>query len=197
MSVRSLSIAMIATLALACSGYWLALTITGNFHAVVPGSVYRSAQPSEAALGRYVKDHGIRSVLNLRGAQPGKQWYDSEAAMSQRLGLTHIDFAMADDKPLSWSDTFSLISLMREAPKPMLIHCRSGSNRTSLAAAIYLAAIAGDTFADAESQLSPRYGYVTLPFLENHAMRESFASLHTVIAMHRALASIEVIARGL
>lgn len=197
MSLRSLGLGIFVSLVLAGGGYWLMLEATNNVHTVVAGAVYRSAQPSGSELARYASAYHIRSVLNLRGAQPGKEWYDEETAAATSLGITQINFAMADDKPLSWSDAITLIGLMRDAPKPLLIHCRSGSNRTSLASAIYLAAIAGHTFPDAEGQLSARYGYVTLPFSENRAMRESFASLHTVIAMHRALASIEVIAHGL
>lgn len=43
-------------------------TASGNFHAVIPGEVYRSAQPLGAALARYRNEYGIRTVLNLRGS---------------------------------------------------------------------------------------------------------------------------------
>ena len=34
--------------------------LSGNFHTVVPGVVYRSAQPSADQLTAYVREHGIR-----------------------------------------------------------------------------------------------------------------------------------------
>src|SRR5688572_16573499 len=38
-----------------------------NFHAIVPGRAYRSAQPTAADLEWAVRAHGIRTVVNLRG----------------------------------------------------------------------------------------------------------------------------------
>ena len=49
---------------------------SGNFHAVIAGEVYRSAQVTPEDLAIYQRDYGIRSVLNLRGATPGHPWYD-------------------------------------------------------------------------------------------------------------------------
>ncbi|MDO5706646.1 MAG: hypothetical protein Q4G49_16470 [Paracoccus sp. (in: a-proteobacteria)] len=46
-----------------------------------------------------------------------------------------------------------------------MIHCKSGADRTGLAAALYVAGIAkGGEFA-AEWQLSPRYGHIGIPWL--------------------------------
>ena len=46
---------------------WLAfLQATGNFHAVIPGEYYRSAQMDRASLSEWTREHRIRSVINLR-----------------------------------------------------------------------------------------------------------------------------------
>src|SRR5262245_46726283 len=37
-----------------------------NFHTVLPGRVYRTAQPSPDRLERLVRGYGIRTVINLR-----------------------------------------------------------------------------------------------------------------------------------
>lgn len=48
---------------------------TGNFHAVIPGELYSSTQPSGMALARYKNELGIRAVLNLRGPNENEAWY--------------------------------------------------------------------------------------------------------------------------
>lgn len=52
---------------LAAGGYLLAIQLLGNFHEVVAGQLYRSNQPSSEQLVRYTRDHGIKTVINLRG----------------------------------------------------------------------------------------------------------------------------------
>ena len=57
-----------------------------NLHTVIPGRVYRCAQPSPNKLERLVHAHGIRTVLNLRGPNPDQSWYRGERAA--RIGGT-------------------------------------------------------------------------------------------------------------
>lgn len=158
---RSLVAVVLAAAGLA--GYLGWLQASGNFHAVVPGEFYRSAQVTPEALRAYRTEDGIRSVINLRGADPGAGWYDRETASADALGIAHYDFAMSDRRQLSDADAARLVALMRAAPKPLLIHCRAGADRTGLAAALYLTAIAGVDVERAEGQLSIRYGHVGLP----------------------------------
>lgn len=141
------------------------LHVSGNFHAVSAGQVYRAAQLSPEQLARWQAQHGIASVLNLRGENAGRDWYDAEVAASQNLGLTHIDFRMSAGKALRGPEALRLIEVMRDAPKPLLIHCQAGSDRTGLASALYVAGIEGGSEAAAEWQLSLRYGHFGIPWL--------------------------------
>lgn len=54
---------------------------------------------------------------------------------------------------------------MRSLPKPMLIRCRHGSDRTGLATALYLAALTGASETGAEDQLSSRFGHFAVSYL--------------------------------
>ena len=74
----------IAVVPLSILAYQAALRQTGNFHTVVEGQLYRSAQPDRGQLMSYVRRHGIRTVVNLRGAQPGVDWYDEERSAAGR-----------------------------------------------------------------------------------------------------------------
>lgn len=60
---------------LAALAYLGSLQIDGNFRTVVDGEVYRSAQPASSDINRYQASDGIRSIINLRGANPDQVWY--------------------------------------------------------------------------------------------------------------------------
>lgn len=162
---------------LATGGYLGFLQLTDNFNPVIKGEVYRSGQFDGAELEAYAKAHGIRSVINLQGAHPGSVWYDEEIAMSRKLGLAHFDFRMTARKELTQARAAELISLMAQAPKPLLIHCKAGADRSGLASALYLAAIAKKGEAAAEAQISLYYGHISLPFSAAYAMDRSFEAL--------------------
>src|ERR1700712_1489153 len=125
---KALVLSGLSALAVAASlgGYAWALHLTGNFHAVVPGELYRSAQPSPQQLAEYVQKNGIKTVINLRGEDDTAKWYGQELAEANRLGVRHIDFRMSSSHELSWEQADQLVTIMRSAPKPILIHCNSG-----------------------------------------------------------------------
>jgi len=132
--------------------------LTGNFHEVIPGELYRSAQPSGSDIQGYADTYGIKAILNLRD-EKRTGWYDQEVEAAARNGITLIDFPISSSKDLPVEEATRLAQLMADAPKPLLIHCEHGSNRTGLASAIYVGAVSnlGEVFA--EFQLSPYFGF--------------------------------------
>lgn len=146
-------------------GYLAYLQISGNFHPVSAGTVYRAAQMDGQKLARWKREYGIASILNLRGRNDGADWYETERAVADRVGIEHIDFRMSDAKELTDEEVQALLAVMRDAPKPMLIHCKAGADRTGIASALYLAGIEGREEHEAESHLSIAYGHVGLPYV--------------------------------
>ncbi|MFP5077550.1 dual specificity protein phosphatase family protein [Rhizobium sp. YIM 134829] len=163
--------------------YLLALHGTGNFHEVIAGELYRSAQPSAKDIETYASRYGIRTIINLRGADKAG-WYKAEKAASEQAGITHIDFRMSATKRVTPEAMRRLVALMRDAPKPILIHCRSGSDRTGLASSLYLYEIAGKDEQTAEKQLSFFFGHFSIPLLSRaYAMDESWEELEAQLGM--------------
>lgn len=177
---------LLAAVGTSFGAYAAYLQVVGNFHTVIDGEVYRSAQPTTAELNAYVKEHGIKTVINLRGSSNDSSWYRDEIKTSQELGVKHIDFRMSASQVLSPERIDEITAIMASAPKPILIHCQSGSDRTGLVSAIYAYRIAGETEDAAEGQLSFYYGHVGIPVISSAwAMDKSWETLE-----HRANNSV-------
>ncbi|WP_182085514.1 tyrosine-protein phosphatase [Aureimonas sp. ME7] len=160
-------------------GAWYAgLQWNGNAHTVVPGVLYRSgtlASPDFAALlGR---EH-IRTVINLRGPQGGVEWYDREREAALRDGVNYVDLSWSAGRELTDDMVRRFYEVADSAKGPVLIHCRSGSDRTGLAVALYMAHVLHTGEEVAEAQLAIRFGHVSIPFLSQaYAMDATFERL--------------------
>lgn len=161
----------------AVAGYFLLLTLTGNFHVIVPGEFYRSGQLTPSQMRAYVKDYGIRSIINLRGDNSGVPWYQSEIDAAKGLDVQHFDFRMSARHPLDQDRAEELIALMARAPKPVLVHCSFGADRSGLASALYLARIRHTNEEVAERQFSIYFGHLGFRFMPSFAMDYSFDAL--------------------
>jgi protein tyrosine/serine phosphatase len=161
--------------------YLGALQLAGNFHEVLPRELYRSAQLKPGDLTRYEKAYGIRTVINLRGENSGLPWYDQEREEAELLGIRFINFRMKASRELTDGQALALISAMRDAPKPLLIHCKAGADRTGLASALYFATVADKGEWAAERQLWMMYGHIPIPFLSTFAMNRTFERLEPTL----------------
>jgi protein tyrosine/serine phosphatase len=91
---------------------------------------------------------------------------------------------MSASKQLTLDRTRQLIALLREAPKPILIHCQAGADRSGLASVIFLQQIAGIDEETAERQLSILYGHIGIPYLSSSfAMDENWEALEKAFGL--------------
>ncbi|MGL5095433.1 MAG: fused DSP-PTPase phosphatase/NAD kinase-like protein, partial [Planctomycetia bacterium] len=136
-----------------------------NYHPLVVGEVYRSAQPDPAMLKRVARKDGIRTVVNLRGAWPRNDWYVAEKEAADELGLELCDVNMMTHQLAPLVELRRLVKAFDERPKPLLIHCRRGADRTSLASAIYMILYHGATPDQARAeQYKLAYGHIGTAF---------------------------------
>jgi Protein tyrosine/serine phosphatase len=147
--------------------------LVGNFHEVIPGELYRSGQPDASNIANYREHYGIKTILNLRD-ESHDEWYRVEKQAAANNDIMLVDYPLNSGKELSVSESEKLAALMMTLPKPILIHCEHGANRTGLASAIYLDAIAQKSDLTAQFQLSPYYGHIPIPKIGRYAMYKSY-----------------------
>ncbi|HMK49800.1 MAG TPA: dual specificity protein phosphatase family protein [Thermodesulfovibrionales bacterium] len=159
---KKIGIAASAFLLFASASYFLYMEEQGNFHAVTSGEAYRSAQLDRDELEYYIRKYDIKSIVNLRGRNPDAPWYKEEAAVSSENKITHYDISLSATREPSEDDVRRLISIFRSAPRPVLIHCQAGADRSGLAAAIWKVVIDNESKPEAEKQLSIVFGHIPI-----------------------------------
>ena len=128
-----------------------------NFHVLDAGRAYRSAQPDPIGLENVISQLGIKTVLNLRGPNPGEPWYDAEAQVCEAMNVTLADHPMSASHLPSGELLSAIVHTLQRAEYPLLIHCAGGADRSGAIAAIYRMLILGHDKSDALSELSPMY----------------------------------------
>jgi Tyrosine phosphatase family len=133
-----------------------------NFHVVVPGRIYRCAQPSAAELERLIVNRGIRSVINLRGTGDPVGWYLDEVRTAHKYSVCQEDIDFSAGRLPSTSELRRLIVVLERTPYPIVMHCRRGSDRTGMASAVAVLLMTDEPLEDAFRQLHWRFGHVAL-----------------------------------
>jgi protein tyrosine phosphatase (PTP) superfamily phosphohydrolase (DUF442 family) len=130
-----------------------------NWGVVEAGRLYRSNHPLPWQLAQAQRRFGLRTVINLRGH---RQDCGSDAlgrARAGELGLIHADAPFESRGAPHKDRILRLAGLFGELPEPVLIHCKSGADRTGLVAGIWLL-LQGRPVAAARDQLHWRFGHV-------------------------------------
>jgi tyrosine-protein phosphatase SIW14 len=105
----------------------VASSVLKNWYMVTP-DVFRSEQPDRKGFEE-IRAQGIRSIVNLRDAH-------SDDSLVKGLGLNVIWVPMTADG-FSEEDIVRALKAIRDAPKPVLVHCKHGADRTGVVMAMY------------------------------------------------------------
>ncbi len=132
----------------------------GNFHTITPNEAYRSARLDAADLAAYLERYHIKSVLNLLGEQPNARWYQEERVVCEKLGVAHYSVSLSASLEPTEEQVRQIERIFAVAPRPILIHCRQGSDRSGLVAAMWRVAVDKEPKEQAEKELSILYGHV-------------------------------------
>jgi hypothetical protein len=134
-----------------------------NFHWVVPGEAARAMQDWAGGLGPFLKRRGIRAIINLRGRNEDLGWWKKETAIARAADIAHLD-AMLDSRKLpTRAMLVRLIESFDAAPRPFMLKCSGGQDRTSFAAALYLIHRGGWSAMNAADAQFARFPYLHFP----------------------------------
>lgn len=132
-----------------------------NFHWIKEGVAARSSQAFFGGLQGLMTRHGLKAILNLRGENADLSWWRYERRVCEALGARHIDAQMSSRHLPTRAMLVKLAEAFESAPRPFLMKCSGGHDRTALAAALFLIFENGwDALAEAQMQFdAKRYGH--------------------------------------
>jgi len=129
-----------------------ALTLEGveNLHRVNT-KLYRSAQPTPQGFSN-LQALGVRSVLNLRE-------YHRDTRKARHTDLHLMAYPVAAGQ-VTAADVENCLKLLADAPKPALVHCWHGSDRTGIVVAAWRIVYENRSVEEAEAEFrNDRYGH--------------------------------------
>jgi protein tyrosine/serine phosphatase len=158
--IFKISLTILVLLILSSTGYFLYMYEQGNFHPITYGEAYRSAQLDRDEFEYYIKKYNIKSIVNLRGRHPDAPWYNKEIKVSIKHNIKHYDIALSSSSKPVEKDIRKLMEIFKNAPRPVLIHCLAGADRTGLASAMWEVIVDKKLKTEAEKQLSIFFGHL-------------------------------------
>ena len=124
-----------------------------NFHVVIEERIYRSAQLSENKLKRIIADKKLKTIINLRGKNEGKK-------IAEDNGIQYYSFRFVAHSLPNCTQLDALIEALKAAPRPLLLHCKGGADRTGFASALALAIEENPPLSELKQQFSLIYGVI-------------------------------------
>jgi protein tyrosine phosphatase (PTP) superfamily phosphohydrolase (DUF442 family) len=126
---------------------------------VIPSEVFRSPQPSTEDLRGLARQLRLKTIVNLRGENPDARWYHDETRAAAEFGLRMVSLSFETfDRP-SRTETLALVETLESSPRPILLHCWSGRDRSNWAAGV-ARLLEGGSLDDARGGLTALQGHV-------------------------------------
>lgn len=117
----------------------------------ISDSVYRSEQPGKKEM-KALEKFGVKTILNLRNYHS-----DNDEAKGTTLVLEHLTMNASE---INEKNIMQAMQIIRNAKKPVLIHCLHGSDRTGCMVASYRIIFQNWSKEDAIKELrNPAFGY--------------------------------------
>jgi tyrosine-protein phosphatase SIW14 len=117
----------------------------------VNADLFRSEQPSKEGV-ETIKKLGIKTIINLRQTQTDRRILKNIGINAQHLRI--------NTWTISYDDVLEALKLIRDSEKPVLIHCKHGSDRTGCVIAVYRMVYENASKEDAINEfLNKQYGY--------------------------------------
>lgn len=129
-----------------------------NFHEV-GGGMWRGNQPSPERLA-FLKEQGFKTILNIRGTQPGVCYYDLEKEACEELGLEMIDMPFGSREAPYLDRMQRAKKIFESIEYPAFLHCKSGADRAGLMSVLFRLIHLKMPYDEAITHLSLKYLHV-------------------------------------
>lgn len=162
-STRQIRLIAILAVSVAAISLAVALSWPGNgppnFACVDPGVLYRSGQPGASDLRLLVRQHGIRTIVNLRSPRrledDAHAREEMEFARKHKINLIYLPYWQPD----AMEQAQKFLRIMTEPSNfPVLVHCAAGEERSGVMVAVYRMAVNGWSAAQALREMEA-YGF--------------------------------------
>ncbi len=149
-----------ATVLVGSAALWIARRAADGLvvKEAAPG-VLIASQPGAGEWRAVIQRLGVRSVINLRGARVSERWYVDELAACRELSVVHEDVRIKLDDWPPQHEVRRYVTLLETTPRPLLLHCKNGIDRSGWGAAVAIA-LAGEPVERALDRLSPTTGHI-------------------------------------
>lgn len=138
-----------------------------NWGVVQSKQIFRSKKLSTERLLKRVEKHQLRSILCLSSCT------DEEKAFAKKYKIKYFYQPMSMTE-ISQDELEKVVHTLITAPKPLLIHCRAGADRTGLAAALYFYEIEKKSLEKSRRQALCFFRYNHCGRLFNPEIHEAF-----------------------
>ena len=155
--LKLLLIILLISPVIVLKGYSLYLTLQGNFHTITPGEAYRSAQLDRRKLEFYINKYNIKSVISLSCERKEARWYKDELEICKEYRIVRHSIPMSSRHEPTEQVIKYVTDAFNGSPRPVLIHCKRGSDRTGLVAAMWKVLVDKEPKSVAKKQLSLVY----------------------------------------
>ena len=160
------------------------LYYVGKFGVVVPGELYRCRQP-HGLQWSVIDRHDIRTVVNLKTEAEDPDVFADERDLLAEKGVKLVHIPIKGLLP-SYEQFERFVRSVRNSPRPALVHCEHGRNRTGFMAAAYLIVMQGWSAERAMEDLELYEPWGDEYDAEDAAKRKQLVAMLETIAAERA-----------
>lgn len=124
--------------------------IPKRFGVVADGRVYRSGKLTASTMEAVVRDHEIKTIVDLGAWVDDPRGERLEAQTAKVLGVERHVFDLVGDSTGDPNDYLDALRLMSDpANQPVLVHCGAGTERTGVVVFLYRTIVEGKPEAEA------------------------------------------------
>jgi protein tyrosine/serine phosphatase len=102
----------------------------------VGDKLIRTNQPWPFQL-KWWRDHGVKTVINLRGGGYETSFYVLEREACKTLGLNLVNFVVSSREAPTAQQVLDAQKMFNEVEYPAIMHCKSGADRAGIMAVLY------------------------------------------------------------